>query len=146
MEVGKKPREVHHREGRLQAECVLWYRNIWYKNPKHLWATFNEGKNVNTKFSLGLIPGVSDLLYYEPTGRGLVGIEMKFPGETHEVRRIKTQAQWLIDVCSVGYFCDSLEMFQSIITGGDGIDPSLVLSFCSSLKTASLIWNNERFE
>lgn len=135
-----------HREGRLQAECVIWYRNVWYKNPKHLWATFNEGKDVNTRNSLGLTPYVSDLLYYEPRGRGLIGIEMKFPGETHEVRRIIGQAKWLYEVTSVGWFCDSLEMFQEIIKGGEGIDPLAVLDYCCGLKTRGMVWNRDKFK
>lgn len=142
----RQPRIMHHREGRLQAECVLWYRNFWYRNPQHLWATFNEGRDVNTKHSLGLTPYVSDLLYFESWGRGLIGIEIKFPGETHEVRRVVGQAKWLLSVPSKGWFCDSFEMFQGIVRGGEGIDPQKVLDHCLSVKTKTIVWDNEKFQ
>lgn len=142
----KKPRVINHREARLQSECVIWYRNEWYRNPRNLWATFNEGRDVNTKFSLGLTPYVPDLLYFEPWGRGLVGIEMKFPGEVHEVSRLIGQAKWMLEVSSVGYFCDSLEMFKTIIEGGRGILPLQVLDYCNKLTSKSLTWNNELFK
>lgn len=141
----QQPKARMHLEGRLQAECVLWYRNEWYRHPRNLWATFNEGKDVSSKLSLGLTPFVSDLLYFEPWGRGLVGIEMKYPGESHEVRRIMGQAMWLIDVASEGWFCDSLEMFQRIIRGGGGIDPHTVLTYCQGLKTKTLVWDANNF-
>ena len=57
----QQPKARMHLEGRLQAECVLWYRNEWYQHPRNLWATFNEGKDVSSKLSLGLTPFVSDL-------------------------------------------------------------------------------------
>ena len=143
----KQPRSINRLEGRLQAECVIWYRNVWYKNPKHLWATFNEGKDVTTKMSLGLTPYVSDLLYYEHPGRGLIGIEMKYPGETHEVSRILGQAKWILEVCSQGGFCDSLELFQKIIRGeSNGIDPKRVIQHCSLIKTKSIVWSKSLFE
>ena len=139
------PRLIHHREGCLQAECVTWYRNIWYQKPQNLWATFNEGRDVNTKQSLGLTPYVSDLLFFTHD-RGLVAIEMKFPGETHEVRRIVGQAKWMIEVASSGYFCDSLEMFQEIIRGGTGIEPESVLEYCLRLGSQkSMTWDSSKF-
>lgn len=142
----RQPRSINHKEGRLQAQCVIWYRNEWYRNPRNLWATFNEGRDVNTKLSLGLTPFVSDLLYFESWGRGLIGIEMKFPGESHEVSRLVGQAKWLIEVTSEGYFCDSLEMFQDIIKGGKGVSPLAVLNYCNALSTKTLTWNSELFK
>jgi hypothetical protein len=51
-----------HRESRLQYEAVRWYRNFSGYPQDNLWAVFNEGRDVNTKLSLGLRAGVSDLL------------------------------------------------------------------------------------
>ena len=137
-------------EGKLQANMVLWYRNDWYKLPKNLWATFNEGQNANMKQSLGLIPGVSDLLYLEPRGighgRGLMGIEVKYPGERHKVAHVIRQAKWILEVPGIGGFCDSLEMFREIIRGDhNGIDPRSVILYLEKLKTTEFVWDSSKF-
>lgn len=134
-----KQRIVLQEEGRLQAECVKWYRNEWRKNPKNLWATFNEGLNMSVKLSTGLVGGVSDLLYKDPANGDLVGIEIKFKGKNHDSKHLIRQADWILDVCDRGGFCDSLEMFQEIIRGEhDGIDPREVIKKASVSK--SVVW------
>lgn len=133
-------------EGRLQASMVMWYRNEWYKNPKNLWATFNEGQNVNTKMSLGLMPGVSDLLYWEPLYRGLIGIEIKHEGESHKVEHVIRQAEWILTVPGTGGFCDSLGIFQDIIKGSsNGIPPENVIEYLKALKSNTFVWNRNLF-
>ena len=134
------------KEGRLQSECVHWYRNIWYQNPKALWATFNEGANVGGKISLGLQPGVPDLLLYERGGRGLMGIEMKAPGESHGVAHGLRQCQFILDVCDTGGFCDSLEDFKKIIAGtSSGFAPSKVIDYLYTVKAKSFTWDSSKF-
>jgi hypothetical protein len=134
------------KEARLQAECVRWYRNDWFKNPKMLFAVFNEGLNVSGKISMGLVPGVSDLLYYEKDGRKLIGIELKFPGESHDIQHVIRQCKFIIDVCDSGGFCDNLEQFKQLIQGGSTLyDPQKVLAYLESLKTKSFVWNSEKF-
>ena len=146
---GKRPKPLQNkREAKLQVECVLWYRNIWYKNYRCLWATFNEGRDVNTKDSMGLNAGASDLMYKEKTGRmrGLIPLELKFEGETHEVARVKKQAEFIIDVGDCGGFVDSFEQFQRIIGGEDcWIDPQKVLDYCNKTKFKTLTWNRNLF-
>lgn len=133
-------------EAKLQAKCVLWYRNEWYKNPRNLWATMNEGRDVNTKRSLGMMEGVSDLLYFDPISEKLVAIEMKLEGTSHSVPHLIRQAKWIIDVPRIGGFCDSFEMFQSIIKReSDGIDPRRVLSYLENIKQKTITWKNELF-
>jgi hypothetical protein len=145
---GKRPRNPPEKqEAKLQAECVFWYRNVWYKNFRHLWATFNEGQDVNTKESMGLMPGASDLIYKETPGRGLIPLELKFPGEDHEVSRIIRQAEFIMDVGDYGGFVDNLEQFQRIIQGENcWIDPVKVLKYCKSIKNKTLTWNKNLFE
>ena len=133
------------KEARLQAEAVKWYRNIHYQNPKCLWSVSNEGKNVSGKISLGMLGGVSDLLLYEKNGRGLIGIEMKHPGESHNVAHVQRQARWILDVCNGG-FCDNLFQFQRIIQGEDcWYDPIKVLAYLKTLKTKSFTWDSTKF-
>lgn len=136
-----KQRIILQEEGRLQAECVKWYRNEWCKNPKNLFSVFNEGLNMSTKLSLGMVGGVSDLIYYEPNSRKLIGIEMKFKGKFHDVKHLIRQSEWMIDVCDQGWFCDSLEMFKGIIDGtGVGIDPEKILKDLKNTKSKTIIW------
>lgn len=133
-------------ESQLQAQCVLWYHNEHYQNPRNLWATFNEGRDVNTKRTMGLLEGVSDLLYFCPI-YGLTAIEMKFEGKSHETKRLISQAEWILEVPKRGGFCDSLEMFQQIIRGkSQGIDPQAVINYCKQQKTKTITWKNERFK
>lgn len=136
-----KQRIVLQEEGRLQAECVKWYRNDWGYFPKNLFAVFNEGLNMSTKLSLGMVGGVSDLLYKDPNTGDLVGVEIKFKGKSHDVKHLIRQAEWIIDVCDQGWFCDSLEMFKGIIDGtGIGINPKDVIALCKKAKTKTIIW------
>ena len=133
-----------HREARLQFECIRWYRNISGYPQDNLWATFNEGRDVNTKLSLGLRPGVSDLLLKDD--RGLVGIEMKFPGETHEVTHLIRQAEWIINACDAGGFCDNFEQFQSIVNGySEWINPRKVIDVLRKVRTKYFVWDSNLF-
>jgi len=134
------------KEAKLQSEMVKWYRNEWYENPKCLWATFNEGVNIGGKISMGMLGGVSDLLLYERYRRGLIGIEIKYPGESHNVDHVIRQAKWILDVCNRGGFCDSVEQFKKIIKGEfDWYSPSKVLRYLESLKTKSFTWDSSKF-
>lgn len=132
------------KEGKLQHECVRWYHNEWRQNRNALWGTFNEGRDVATKISMGLLPGVSDLLLKD--SRGLIGIEMKYPGEQHPVHHLITQARWIIDTCDGGGFCDSFEQFKSIVQGKAAwYDPKNVLSYLLTLRVKSITWDSARF-
>jgi hypothetical protein len=133
-----------HRESRLQYECVKWYRNLSGYPQDNLWAVFNEGRDVNTKLSLGLRAGVSDLLLKDH--RGLVGIEMKYIGETHVVTHLIRQAEWIQNVCDKGGFCDNLEQFKNI-AGGDPAwyDPGIVLYYLRRIKTKHFVWDSSIF-
>lgn len=132
------------KEGRMQYECVKWYRNEWCKNPKRLWATFNEGRDVATKISMGLLPGVSDLILKDYRGMG--GLEAKYPGETHTVDHLITQAKWIIETCDFGGFFDTTEQFKAIVQGKSAwYDPKVVLRYLESLKVKSIVWDGSKF-
>lgn len=139
-----KVRQSRNLEAKLQSECVLWYKNNHVNSRRELWATFNEGKDVNSKLSMGMTVGVPDLMHFGESG--LTGIEMKYPGTGHNVKHLINQAEWLINVPSRGWFCDNLEEFKCIIGGGRGIDPVKVLKYCKSVKTKSIVWKREFFE
>lgn len=132
------------KEARMQVECVRWFRNEWQKNQKGLWATFNEGRDVSTKISMGLLPGVSDLILKDYRGMG--GLEAKFPGETHTVDHLKKQATWIIETCDFGGFFDSVEQFKAIIQGKSAwYDPRVVLKYLESVRIKSIVWDGSKF-
>ena len=133
------------KEAILQAKCVQWYRNVWYQNQDGLWSTNNEGRDVNTKMTMGMRAGVSDLCLKD--GRGLGGIELKAHGEVHTVSHVIRQATWIINVCDFGGFCDNLEQFQRIVQGEPcWYDPRKVLEYLKTLKTKSFTWDSTKFE
>lgn len=132
------------KEARLQAEAVKWYRNVWYQNQDGLWATNNEGRDVNTKMTMGMRAGVSDLCLKD--GRGLGGIELKAHGEVHTVSHVIRQATWIINVCDFGGFCDSKDIFIRIVQGEPcWYDPRKVLEYLKTLKTKSFTWDSTKF-
>jgi len=139
-----KPTGNASREAKLQAECVRWYRNDFYKNRRALWSTSNEGKDVNKKLAMGMLPGVSDLCLKDQ--RGLGGIEMKYPGESHEVAHVINQAEWIIETCDWGGFCDNFEQFKWIVQGQLAwINPHSVIAYLRTVKTKTFIWDSSKF-
>ena len=136
--------KTHKNEAQLQASCVEWYRNDWHKNLDGLWATFNEGQNVGGKLSMGMLAGVSDLLLKDD--RGLIGIEMKFSGNSHDVIHLRRQANWILNTCDGGGFCDGKNMFIRIVMGEDAwVKPDVVLNWLKDVKTKTIVWDSKNF-
>lgn len=133
-------------EHKLQAECVIAFSHKYPELRGFLFGNFSETRSPiegAQKISLGLVRGVSDLIFVNII-REMIGIELKVIGSSHNRLHIIEQCHWLMKVPKVGWFCDSLEMFMSIIEGGKGIDPASVLKKCQSLKTGSVQWQNVR--
>lgn len=96
------------------------------------------------KLSLGLIPGVSDLIYFRPSGEA-IGIELKYCGSKHNKAHILRQAQWLEKVPTIGRFCDNEDDFFDIIEGkGGGITPQQVLAYLATAKGSSIVWDSKK--
>lgn len=142
-----KERGIAHEEAKLQARMVMKFAEIWPHLRGHLFATFQEvssGVEGSMKLSMGLVRGVSDLIYCDEGS--LIGIEVKCPGTRHKVAHLIEQAEWLIRVPKWGYFCDDLDDFLNIIDGGvGGIDPVKVLEYCKKAKTQQILWDKSLF-
>lgn len=107
-----------------------------------LWSTNNEGRDINTKITLGMMPGVSDLLLKD--FRGLIGIENKVKGTRHDRDHVMRQARWILTVCDSGGFCDNLEQFQRIVKGESAwYQPEVVLKYLSTIRAKTFTWDYE---
>ena len=136
--------KLYQSESQLQSDCVIRFSQDRPDLRGHLigyFATAESKSKGAMKNSLGLVRGVSDLLYVSD-GK-LIGIELKLPDSSHNRLHLIEQAQWLIKVPDKGYFCDNLDMFWDIINGGSGIDPRVILENCMKLKTETTRWNEK---
>ena len=133
-------------EAILQSKIVIKFSQLYPERRGCLIGYFANADNqikgaINN--SLGLVKNCSDLLYVTLSG-SLVGIELKSTGSRHNRTHLIGQATWLITVPKIGYFCDSEEMFFSIINGGVGISPAKVLENCLRLKTQTVNWEEAK--
>jgi hypothetical protein len=104
-------------EKRLQYECVNAFDEKCPEKQGRLFATFQNPKKdqVNIWISLGLVPGVSDLIYIDPEFH-IIGLELKQPGKVHKMDHLRRQLDWMRQncyryafVCSVSEFWDMIE-------------------------------------
>ena len=130
-------------ESKLQSECVLWWKNTYPSLSNRLFAVFNEGRDVTHKLSMGLTPGVCDLLYVGLDGR-LFGFELKQRDSHHLRTHLIQQAEWMLTVLPRrAWFCDSLDGFKEGIFGNISylLEPRDVLDYCRTKKTKYIQWN-----
>jgi hypothetical protein len=130
-------------EAQLQAKMVIEFSQKRPEERGRLFGYFAETSSPvqgAQMLSLGLIRGVSDLIYIDDYKR-IVGIEVKAKGSSHSVKHLKEQAEWLINCCHRGCFCDSLDMFWDIINGCIGYHPEFILKRLDNIKTKNVLWD-----
>lgn len=145
VEERPKTKGTAQEEHRLQGRIVIDHAARCPQRKDHLIATFQEVETPQEgarKKTLGLVAGVSDLLYFD---HEVTGIEVKHPFTNHKVDHVRRQANWLLSVPNRGFFCDSVEMFWEIIERRGGIDPRKVLSYLETIKDKSFTWDNKNF-
>ena len=128
-------------EAQMQSRIVIKFSQYYQGEHGYLIGYMANSDNVVRGMinnSLGLAKNASDLFWVK-SGE-LTGIELKVSGSRHNRLHILGQADWLLRVPKAGWFCDSEEMFFSIIDGGVGISPAKVLENCLKLKTVSVSW------
>ena len=126
-------------EKQLQSKMVVEFSQAYPEQRGRLFATFQETINAiqgSNRLALGLIRGVSDLLYVNSKGE-LIGIEVKCLNSKHKSSHVIEQCHWLLEVPKKGYFCTSVNMLMDIINGGEGISPQKVLD---SIKGKSFVF------
>ena len=131
-------------EHQLQSKCVIEFSMRYPEQRGRLIGYFAETKNPiegALKLSLGLVRGVSDIIYFPPCGDSL-GIEMKAKGTSHNVKHLIEQCEWLLNIPTYGCFCDSFEMFFDIVEGrSKGISARVILERLLKVKTKTVKWD-----
>lgn len=95
-------------EAQLQHDVIVWFSQEYPDFRGLLFEVNNDTYNRNhamKRRSLGMIKGVSDLVFIIPSNGHVAGIELKAPGTTHQMDHVKNQVSWgktLID--NDGYF------------------------------------------
>ena len=136
-----------NQEAKLQSDCIVQFSQRYPEKRGFLIGYFSNSDSAiqgAQKLSLGLVRGVSDLLYVEDGE--LIGMELKISGSSHNRQHLIEQAKWLLSIPAHGWFCDSIETFWNIIEGGSGIDPEVVLENCLQRKTASVQWDSVKYK
>lgn len=124
LETPERPKDKRRLtpEGKIQAECFAWFWNEYPQFRKCLFHVPNENNRSDSNLiqgairkSLGVVPGVADLLFLVPRGKyhGLC-IEMK----DEKGKQRPAQEEWQAIVESQGYrynICRSLEQFKEIM-------------------------------
>lgn len=117
-------------EKQLQHKIVMWFSQQYPKYRGLLFEVNNDTYNIkhaSTRLAMGMISGVSDLIFIVPSTGTVFGIELKAPGSRHTKKHIANQLQWGQKVIeNGGYYIMSsdIEFIQSLIAlsiGGYGI-------------------------
>lgn len=131
-------------EHSLQSKCVISFSQKYPEQRGRLIGYFAETESPvqgALKNSLGLVRGVSDLIYFHPNGE-TIGIEMKAPGSSHKAAHLKEQAAWLMNVPTYGWFCDSEEMFWDIINYNMfGYNPQIINEVLKDFNNLNISWD-----
>lgn len=110
-------------EKQLQAACVQWFSHTFPDKymAGQLWATNNNtysGRHGMAMRAIGLVTGVSDLIYFDLNSGGFVAIELKLIGKKHNKDHVRQQVKWGKMIEQNGgksFFVTSLEGFQALI-------------------------------
>lgn len=84
---------LNKKEDKLQCELVLWYSGIYTSNQDFFFAIRNESKRPMYAKSVGVVPGVSDMMLLTPFLH-FFGIELKAPMSKHSREKINRQIEW----------------------------------------------------
>lgn len=145
----KKRAKSQNLEGKIQAGIVSWFGQKYPNDRGRLFAYFaNPESKIQGGVMLahGLVKDISDLLYISSQHQ-LVSMEIKSLGTYHDVKHLRSQAEWLLRFPVCGRFVDSLEAAQDLIEGrGDKrcVHPNKVLQNIKDIKTSSVLWDTAR--
>jgi hypothetical protein len=127
-------------EDHLQVACVKAFSERYPERRGRLFATFQNPSDItqtNIWIAMGLIPGVSDLIYIDHQFR-IVAIELKQIGKRHSSDHLIRQCNWMLANAYRSGFCTSVDMFFDMVEEkSDGISCKFILSQLEKLSTKS---------
>ncbi len=85
------------KEKKLQYELVVWFSQEYPQLRGLFFEANNDTYNVKhamKRRSMGMISGVSDLIFVMPKTSVIVGIELKAPKSVHSKQHIQNQITW----------------------------------------------------
>ncbi len=109
------------KESKLQSMMVVDFSQQRPNEKGLLWSTRNttlSTKDGQKQKAMGMIAGVSDLIYFKDGN--FVGIEIKVPGTKHHKKHIQHQCDWGEKITSEGghwFIVTSIYGFWSVING-----------------------------
>jgi len=112
---------MSQKEAKLQSQMAVEHSQQRPEENGLLWATLNRTLSIRDgqkQKAMGLKRGVSDLIYYK--FGILYGIEVKFPGNKHDLDHIKQQYEWGLSIAKHGghyFIVTTLEAFWAVING-----------------------------
>lgn len=124
------------KEAKIQADSVITFADRFPHLRGNLFATFHEvtsGIEGSMKKSLGLVRGVSDLIYIDSYKR-IGAIEMKAPETYHDIIHVLEQCRFMLKNAAWGRFCISIEDVISLVESNGiigGITPEEIIKRCN---------------
>jgi hypothetical protein len=94
-------------ENRLQFDLVMWFSNEYPELRGHLFEVYNNPANIKHALhrrGMGMIAGVSDLIFVVPDYAIIAGIEIKAPRSRHTKEHVKNQLEWGLKIIKTGGF------------------------------------------
>lgn len=110
--------EIIMNEKQLQFKIVLDFSQKRPTEKGLLWSTRNQtfsAKDGMTQKGMGMVAGVSDLIYFKET---FCGLEIKQKGKRHSAKHIKQQLEWGKKITQNGgiwFIVTSLEGFWALL-------------------------------
>lgn len=109
-----------NKEDKIQHEIVMWFSQTYPGLRGRLWEVNNDtynAKHAMKRRAMGMIAGASDLqMFY---AKKYAAIEIKAPGTSHDLQRIKSQLDYGADtILNGGYFImsEKIEVIKAFIT------------------------------
>lgn len=118
----KNQKQYNMNEKQLQAKMVMAFSQKYPEKKGQLFSVRNTTLSLRdgqTQKAMGMVAGVSDLIFHEDGG--MVGIEIKVKGEKHKRGHVMKQYVWGETITRTGgeyYIATTVVDFMNIIEGG----------------------------
>ncbi len=119
-------------EKKLQFNIVMEFSQQRPVEKGLLWSTRNQtfsAKDGMTQKGMGMVAGVSDLIYFKNT---FCGLEIKQKGKRHSAKHIKQQLEWgkkITENGGIWFIITSVEGFWALLDDENIMHPDVHCTF-----------------